>query len=162
MLVFDSSTIILLARIELLDALVNSYQGKIVIPEAVESETTMKNTFDALLIKKRIEEGKIKVMDAHDKMIETIMKDFNINQGESEAIFLALKNKGSILATDDKNAINACKLLQIPFTTAIGILLRVKEKNLLTKEDASLKLVQLIEYGRYKKEIINDAKRRLG
>ncbi len=75
------------------------------------------------------------------------MNDFSINLGEAEAIELALKNN-ALLATDDKNAINACKLLRIPFTSAVGVLLLMKEKNLLSHENAVIKLEALSLYGR--------------
>ncbi|MBI2660746.1 hypothetical protein HYX09_00590 [Candidatus Woesearchaeota archaeon] len=162
MIVFDSSTVILLAKVEILDLLLNNYKNSIVISLSVINEVNAKNTFDALLIKKRVEEGKIEVREITDNQTEKIMNDFKVNIGEAEAMALALDNKGSLLATDDKNAINACKLLNIPFTTSIGILIRAKGKNLLTKEEALAKLEQLSKYGRYKKDIISDAKSKLG
>ena len=160
MIVFDSSTLILLAKIELLDLLIKSYKGGLLIPKTVERESTKKATFDSLLIQKRIEEGKIKIKEIDDKNMEIFMRDFNIDLGEAEAISLALSNN-SLLATDDKNAINACRLLKIPFTTAIDVLVRAKEKGLTTKEEAFSKMEKLAIYGRYKAEIIEDAKRRI-
>ena len=51
-----------------------------------------------------------------------------MGQGEAEAIALAQKERARIVGIDDKNGINACKLLGIAFTTAVGILLRRREK----------------------------------
>jgi len=34
----------------------------------------------------------------------------------------------ALLGVDDKNGINACKVLGLAFTTAIGILIRSREK----------------------------------
>jgi hypothetical protein len=42
-----------------------------------------------------------------------------------------------LLGIDDKNGINACKLLSVAFTTEVGILVRMCEKRLLTKSEAS-------------------------
>jgi predicted nucleic acid-binding protein len=42
-----------------------------------------------------------------------------LGKGEAEAIALALKEKAELLGIDDKNGINACKLLGIRFTTAV-------------------------------------------
>ena len=89
------------------------------------------------------------------------MNEFNINRGEAESIVLALREKNSILGTDDKNAINACKLLHISYTTAIGILIRAREKNLLAKQEAIKKLNELSGFGRYGKEIIDDAEKKV-
>ena len=60
MIIFDSSTLILLAEVELLKEIVE--QLEVVIPREIERESTVKNTFDAKLIKKLIEDGKIGVV----------------------------------------------------------------------------------------------------
>ncbi|MEK6869017.1 MAG: hypothetical protein AABX74_02220 [Nanoarchaeota archaeon] len=161
MFIFDSSTLILLAKIEILDRFLRDYKGDVIIPGKVEKESTNDTTFEALLIKKKIKEGRIKVRHVQSDKVRKIIEDFNVNSGEAEAIILALTNKNGTLATDDKNAINACKLLDVPFTASIHILLRAKEKNLMTMEEARAKLDKLSKYGRLKKIIIEDARRRL-
>jgi predicted nucleic acid-binding protein len=65
------------------------------------------------------------------------------------------------LGIDDKSGINACKLLGISFTTALGILVRSGEKQLLTRSGALAQLAELARHGRYKKSIIEDARVRL-
>jgi predicted nucleic acid-binding protein len=65
------------------------------------------------------------------------------------------------VAIDDKSGINACKLLGIPFTTAAGILVRCREKDLITLSDALLKLALLTIYGRYKNSIVEDVRKKL-
>jgi predicted nucleic acid-binding protein len=87
--------------------------------------------------------------------------DFGLGRGEAEAIALALEEKAQIVGIDDKNGINACKLLGIPFTTAIGVLIRMREKGLLPVNDALAKLAALATYGRYKQSIVEDARRKL-
>jgi len=62
---------------------------------------------------------------------------------------------------DDKNGINACKLLGISFTTAVDILVRSREKGLLDSPDALAKLGLLAKHGRYKNVIIEDARLKL-
>ncbi len=161
MIVFDSSTLILLAKTELLDVLLADYNGVIAMPEAVREESVKKAEFDGMLIKKRVEEGKIRVKTVAGENTSVIMQDFSIGQGEAEAIQLAAKS-GGLLATDDRNAMNACKVLNIPFTTAIGMLVRMREKRLIQRDAALLKLGLLSKYGRYRKEIIQDARGRLG
>ena len=42
------------------------------------------------------------------------------------------------------------------------ILIRAKEKKLLTMDEAITKLQELAKYGRYKKEIIDNARKKLG
>lgn len=90
-----------------------------------------------------------------------MIEDFSLEIGEAEAIVLCVEAGSKILATDDKNAMNACKVLRIRFTTAKNVLIRMYEKRLIGKEKALMKLDNLKKVGRYKREIIEDAKRRV-
>ncbi len=56
---------------------------------------------------------------------------------------------------------NACKVLGIAFTTAVGILIRSREKGLLEGPDAIAKLALLAKHGRYRHSIIEDARLKL-
>jgi predicted nucleic acid-binding protein len=82
-------------------------------------------------------------------------------RGESEVIALALQQKARLVGIDDKHGINACKLVGIPFTTAVAILLRSRQKGLIDRGDALARLSTLASHGRYKSSILEDAKRRL-
>lgn len=162
MIVFDSSTLILLAKKELLDMFLDNFDGIVAVPKAVREETCIKESFDALLIEKRVEDGKIKVYEVEKKdLVKRLTEDFNLGDGEAEAIILCIERGSKILATDDKTAINACKVLRIRFTTAINILIRLYEKQLIEREKALMKLDNLRVVGRYKEKIIEDAKRRV-
>ena len=61
MIVFDSSTLILLAKKELLDMFLHNFNGVVAIPKEVTKESCTKKTLDALLIEERIENGDIRV-----------------------------------------------------------------------------------------------------
>jgi predicted nucleic acid-binding protein len=101
-------------------------------------------------------------MAVHNKkLVAKLQADFDLGKGEAEAIALGLKEKARLLAIDDKNGINACKLLGIAFTTALGILLRSREKGLIDEESALSKLAALARSGRYKGSILEDARLRL-
>ena len=161
-IVFDSSTLILMAKKELLDMFLDGFEGAVAVPEAVLKETCVKESFDALLIEKRVEEEKIKVHEVEKKdHLKKLIEDFRLGIGEAEAIMSYIERGSKVLATDDKNAINACKVLRIRFTTAINILIRLYERELIEREKALKKLDNLKIVGRYKEEIIEDAKRRV-
>jgi predicted nucleic acid-binding protein len=164
MIVFDSSTLILLAKVELLDDFLGDYQGKVLIPPEVEEEScARKESFDALLLRKRIQENRIMVAKVSSgRLREQLMRDFNICRGEAEALALAIEKKANLVATDDKNAVKACKLLKIPFASAIAILIRMADKRLLDKDRIKTMLDALQKYGRYSDAIIKDARERLG
>jgi predicted nucleic acid-binding protein len=90
-----------------------------------------------------------------------LQADFCPGRGEAEAIALALNEKEQLLGIDDKNGINACKLLGIAFTTAVGILIRSREKGLPEAPEALEKLALLAKHGRYKDWIIEGARLQL-
>lgn len=162
MIVLDASTLILLAKAELLGAFLQAAKRKALIPREVEKECCeMKQSLDALVISRAIQEKRIKVAAvANKRLCDQLLRDFPLARGETEAIVLAASRK-AVLATDDKQAINACKLLGVPFTTAIGILVRMREKGVLGKDEAIQKLETLARFGRYKVEIVKDARARL-
>ncbi|HKZ40799.1 MAG TPA: hypothetical protein VJ044_07535, partial [Candidatus Hodarchaeales archaeon] len=61
----------------------------------------------------------------------------------------------------DKNAIKACKIMKLDFTTAIAILVRACEKGLVQKDQAFFKLQKLQSFARYKKTIIETARNQI-
>ncbi len=163
MIVFDSSTLILTAKIELLDLFLSEIGIEVAIPRAVEEECCGgKKTLDALMIQKAVDESRITVRSVKNrKLVLKLEADFSMGRGESEAIALALQEKARLVGIDDKRGINACKLTGVPFTTAIAILLRSRQKGLIEKDDALARLSSLARHGRYKSSILEDAKRRL-
>lgn len=162
MIVFDASTLILLAKIDLLDLFISDYGGQAFIPLKVKEEVLQKDSFEAPQIAGLLNDGKIEALTVRDKgLSQKLMDDFNIDIGEAEAIALALHKKMAVVATDDRNAIRTCKFLKIDFVTAISILIRAVEKGLLNKKEAVLKLEKLESIGRYKKTIITDARRQI-
>ncbi len=162
MIVLDSSTLILLAKIDMLDIFVLNFHGKVLIPEKVRGEVCLKEEAETPMVERLIRSHKLKVVVVEGSKLSTkLMEDFHIDAGEAEAVALALKEKGSIVATDDRNAIRACKLLGVEFTTAIAILIRAFEKNLLEKDEALIKLQKLESVARYRKIISEDARRRI-
>jgi predicted nucleic acid-binding protein len=163
MFIFDASTLILIAKTEILDPFLRDVGLDVAIPLEVEKECcSVKKSLDALMIRKALDESRIRVIAVKNrKLVTKIQEDFGLGRGEAEAIVLALAEKARILGIDDKNGINACKLLGVAFTTAIGILVRMCEKRLLTTSEALAKLEGLAKYGRYKKSILEDATRQL-
>ena len=159
-LVFDSSTAILLAKIQLLSMAAEKF--RIIFSETVKEETTKKeDSFDSKLISKLIDENQIKAVKANNSKVNKLVQDFNIGIGEAEALQLA-KEKNCILATDDGPCIKVCKILDVRFTTAIHFLICFYEDGLLDKKIALEKLKMLEKYARYNYDIIKDAKNRIG
>ena len=158
-IIFDASTLILLAKIELLREITGEIN--VIIPEKVKSECLLKEGIDATLISTLIRETKIIVKKAGNaEAIKKIQHDFRIETGEAEALWLA-RRLDCAIAVDDGPTIKACKVIGQRFTTAIHFLLNLASQNRLEKSMALAKLEKLSTIGRYSKKIIGDATQRL-
>ena len=158
-MVFDSSSLILLAKIDLLRE--SAEDISIVIPPKVKEECLFKESLDALLIKTLIAEGKIKVEKAgNQEAVRKLRADFRIEAGEAQALWLG-KRLGVPLAVDDGPTIKACKVLGVQFVTAIHFLINLRARGKLELPLALAKLDALAAYGRYSRKIIEDTARRL-
>lgn len=157
-LVFDSSTLILLAKTELLGIVAEDIG--IAIPTAVEAECTCKDIFDARLISTFIANNAIEVTSVNNAVAYKVREDFKIHTGEAEAIALALK-LNLPLAVDDWPTIKACKILNIRFATAIHLLIKMHDNGKISGSMALAKLEKLSVYGRYGRRITDDAAKRL-
>src|SRR5580700_9919483 len=156
--VLDASTLILIAKADLLDLFLTSINVPVAMPSEVEKECCgFKKALDAIIIQKALDGSRIKVFALRNRrLVAKFQTDFSLGKGE--AIVLALDEKAQIVVIDDKNGIDACKVLRIAFTTAVGILVQSREKGLLEWPDASDKLASLAKHGRYKHSIVEDAR----
>lgn len=158
-IIFDSSTLILLAKIELLREITEDI--KVIIPEEVKTECLSKGGTDTILISTLIKETKIQVKKAgNPEAIKKIQRDFRIEAGEAEALYLA-KRLDCPLAVDDGPTIKACKVMGQRFITAIHFLLNLVLRKRLEVPIAMAKFEKLSHYGRYSREIMEDAIKRL-
>ncbi|MEK6580749.1 MAG: hypothetical protein AABY50_00745 [Nitrospirota bacterium] len=158
-IVCDASTLILLAKIELLRELTDEF--KLVIPERVKKECLAKEGTDAKLIETLIKEKKIEVrVSGNQELVRKIQRDFRIEAGEAEALCLA-RTLNCVIAVDDGPTIKACRVLGQKFATAIHFLLNMASRNKLDVHVAEVKLEQLARFGRYSKRILEDASERL-
>jgi len=140
-IVFDASTLILLAKITLLREITEDVN--VIIPEKVKSECLLKEGIDATLISTLIRETKIIVKKAGNaEAIKKIQRDFRIETGEAEALWLA-RRLDCAIAVDDGPTIKACKVVGQRFTTAIHFLLSLTSQNRLEKDIALAKLEKL-------------------
>src|SRR5437660_12913742 len=99
MFVLDASTLILVSKAELLDPFLASVKLQVAIPEEVARECCgAKKTLDALMIQKALDESRIDVVQVKNrKLVMKFQADFSLDQGEAEAITLALKERARIV-----------------------------------------------------------------
>jgi predicted nucleic acid-binding protein len=157
------STLILIAKAELLDLFLAHVNVPVAIPSEVEKECcASKKALDAIIIQRALDESRIEVLTVRNRrLVAKLQADFNLGKGEAEAVALALNEKAQLVGIDDKNGIDACRVLGIGFMTAVGILIRSRDKGLMERPDAIAKLALLAKHGRYKHSIIEDARLKL-
>ncbi len=161
MIIFDASTLILLAKIDLLSIL--SKEIDIVITDTVKEESTVKkDLFDSKMILSLIEKKNITVGSVKNiSIMSDLMKDFNMDKGEASTLVLYQEIHGELIATDDGQLIKAAKLMDILFATSITFLIRTAQKDLIQEKIALEKLKKLEKFGWYKADIIEDAKKKI-
>jgi predicted nucleic acid-binding protein len=154
----DASMLILVSKLDILDTMLETF-GMIIIPEGVRIEVVDQGKegkkMDALLVEKRIGDGKIivkKISKESEK--NKIMNDFNIHSGEAEAILLYLAEKADLLGTDDYQTIKTCKVLNIHYFTTPLFLLQSLTNKKIDKAFALRKIDRLAKLGWYKDEVI--------
>ena len=158
MIIFDASTLILLARCELLETFVSRTKRRIVIPLAVRNEALQKGKAETPFIERLLDQRRIDTEQVSDEAaVQKLMHDFAIDRGETEAIFLAHVSRIAIVATDDRNAIKACRMLKLGYITALSIVISFCEHGILSQSEALLKLEELQRIGRYSRRIMDDA-----
>lgn len=162
--VFDACTLILLAKAGLLESFLSVSKIHAAVPREVAREACEeKQSVDSLVIQKLIDEKRINVEPLPNRLLfDRMRRELGLGLGEAEAIALAVAKKARLVATDDRNAVNACKFLNMPFVTALGILTRMYQQGVLDQQDAISKLAMLEKAGRYKKNILSTVRSQLG
>ena len=121
--VSNSTPLIHLAKIDKLD-LLKEFFGEVFIPEAVYRECVLegKGSEDSEPIEKA---DWIKVVRIKD---ETLKKSLmlELDEGESEAIVLALEVNSELLLIDDYDGREIARALGLKVTGTIGVLLKAK------------------------------------
>ncbi|MBI4669850.1 MAG: hypothetical protein HY747_11855 [Elusimicrobia bacterium] len=160
MIVLDASTLILLAKTDLLVLLAE--KTKILITEEVRRESQVKpDLYDAQIIRRMVEEDRIKVIPGtKESQTKPLEKELRLDKGGASSLLLA-RDQGYILGTDDGPAIKAAKILGVEFFTAIHVLVELSRKGRLQEPVALAKLEQLELLGRYNPQILRDARERI-
>jgi predicted nucleic acid-binding protein len=158
-IVFDASTLILLAKIDLLRTVAGCYG--LVIPDKVRDEALATDTPDAIAIRYLLENALIKTMTVPNRRLyDKFVADFRIHAGEAEALCLALELSAPV-AVDDGPAIKACKIMGLQFITAIHFVINCAQTGAINQSVAMEKLKKLSMVGRYRLQIIQDAEKRI-
>jgi predicted nucleic acid-binding protein len=157
LLFLDASTAILLAKIDLLRRV--CALGEVGMAETAYREATVKDVDDARLIRQLEAEGSIR-RSPRSPAAEQLRRDFRLDAGEAETIALA-RERGGICGTDDGPAVRCCRVLGLPFTSAIALLAVLVEAGHVAPELGMELLSKLERFGRYDPRILEDVARRI-
>lgn len=153
MLVSNTSTLVLLAKTECLEAFIE-ISPTIAIPVQVKQEALFdKDSYYARLIQRLIKEKKVKVISANESQTAKIISQFKLDEGEAAAFALFDSKKHKAVLTDDGELIKLCRLEKVPFICAMAVVIRLYEKKGLSKEEALEKLKGLHLIGRYSEKL---------
>ncbi|WP_258085103.1 DUF3368 domain-containing protein [Thermococcus thermotolerans] len=122
-MVSNSTPLIHLAKMGRLE-LLREFFGEVLIPEAVHRECVIegKGSRDSEIIEKA---DWIKVVDIKDETLKRSLM-LELDEGESEAIVLAIERKADLLLIDDYEGREVARALGLKVTGTIGVLLRAK------------------------------------
>ena len=139
-IIADSSTLITLLDTDNFSLLFDLFK-EIVITDEVYSEITQKfyhkEKIDAYIVSSRLKLIAIE----HNEMYEMLRK--RLDRGESESIALA-KKLGLPLIIDERKGRKIAQSLEIKIIGFVGIVLKLLEKEIISKTEA-LKIVQQVE-----------------
>jgi predicted nucleic acid-binding protein len=155
-IVADSSALILLAKCSLLKTVCDLFD--VIVPKAVSIEVASKdlvrNYPDATLISDLMSKGLIKIQSPGNARTSL---PISLHKGEEEALLLATKLDGSMLATDDGKAIKAARFFNVPFIITPKIVVELFRLQKISFKKARKSIEKLAKIGRYSPEIIADA-----
>lgn len=162
-IVMDASTLILLAKIGLLEAFLRAWKGPVVVTPTVAREAWgQKQSPEVAELARRAAVGDLQVQAIEDRRrCRKLQVDFSLGPGEAETIWLASRRPKAMVASDDRMAIRACRALGMPWASALSILIWMRERHTLSAEVARGFLQELTVRGRYHHTLIEDARRRL-
>ncbi len=153
-LVSDATSLILLAKVELLETLVT--RNAVVMPPKVYEEVAKgkdKSRLDALLVERLVAEKKLNIAVPGNEIKAKIEKLFNVHGGELEVLAIALATKRTIV-TDDKKCLNAAKALNLSFITSLDVVVALRRRGAISKQVALQCVERLGSYGWYAKDLI--------
>ncbi|MFH1894971.1 MAG: hypothetical protein ABIJ74_00090 [archaeon] len=162
LVVSDSSSLILGTKAGLLDIICKEFAVQ--IPKKVFEETVIEGKklqkVDALKIEKAVEDKRISVKIVGQPKNNRLNKwadQLNLHEGEKEAIQLYIQENARLLLADDRQAINAAKLLEINWATIPDLIVFFAKKKKIKLQDALDSLSTAQTEGRYKLDFVLEA-----
>ncbi len=151
-MIIDASSLIIFAKINKLELLSKLF-GTLIITDEIYKETVEEgliiNAPDAKIIKKAIEDNKIKLISLNNKysnLCKELKETFSqLDIGESEVIALALQNKEKAIIIDEKLGRKVCKLYKIKPIGTLRIILESYKKGIIKEQEVKETINELVK-----------------
>ncbi|AEM38526.1 hypothetical protein Pyrfu_0657 [Pyrolobus fumarii 1A] len=145
-IVVNSSVVIALARVNLLDVIIRLYK-EVIIPSAVYDEVVIRGQGrpGSEELEMLVQQGKARLLSPGDKRLVEALHD-PLGLGEAEAIALALEH-GCIVALDDRIARSKARSMGLKVIGTLGLLREAYDTNIIDKDRLIQSLEQLRQHG---------------
>jgi predicted nucleic acid-binding protein len=147
-IVCNTSPLILLAKIQRLDLLIQLYH-ELIIPKAVLNEISARSSEEANQILTLLKDGKLNLREASKAAVEGLPED--LGPGEREAIGLAIETGADLVILDDQLGRRVSRSKGMPITGTVGVLIEARERGLI--HSLRHEMDRLIEAGMWISEL---------
>mgnify|MGYP001570717943 CR=1 FL=1 len=155
----DSCSIILLSKATVLEAVCKEYDlimAKTVYEEVLKGKD--KKFMDALLTEKMVKEKKIIIKKvANARLVNKLIRDFNLGNGEAEALALAISGECECIITDNKQGRKSALIHGLKLIGSIDVISALCKLKLIDKSKAQNGLMKLKEFGWFQEYLIESA-----
>lgn len=157
-IVMDACTLILLAKSLVLEKTLNAFE--IVTTTEVYAEVAKgkeKKFEDALLAEKLKTSNLLKIDSSNKKIMNQISEKFNMGEGESSVISLALTEKNIIVATDNKQGRKAARVHDLSLIGSLELVVSLNKKGIIDRNKATEAINVLQREGWFQSHLIERA-----
>ena len=141
-MIIDSSSLIIIAKLNRLELLSNLYK-EIILTQGIYQETVEEgittNAPDAKLIEKAVQNKNIRIIELSLKYSEFSGELQNtycqLGRGEADAIALALQEKQKRIVMDEKFGRQVCKLYKIKPIGTLRVILEVYNSSIIKEQE---------------------------
>lgn len=159
----DAMVLIHMAKITLLQASCSYFQS-VLIPSLVYEEVVVrgrKEGFpDAVLIEELVEERNINVKEVEKTELLTRAHQFNIQEGEAEAVALYWQENADYLVTDDDNVRKKEEILELQLLSTPSLLLHLYGEHEISKAKFHRAIDTLRDIGWFSNVVLDEIERR--
>jgi predicted nucleic acid-binding protein len=158
-IVIDACSLILLSKATVIETALGNYNIATTSHAYGEVLKGKEKMFaDALLVERLNKEKKIKLVMPDTELFNKLAKDFNMGKGEASVIAACVEEKGSIVATDNKQGRKAASVNALPLIGSVEIVVDLFRRKKLDYEKADKALESLGKTGWFDMYLIEKAK----